>query len=60
MMAYLTAQGAVIVLLIDLGIATLTGDKTTFRSIVQAAGYWQDPPPFEQSHGTTDGKTAET
>lgn len=56
MRGYLVAQGAVIVLLIDYGIATITNDKTTFRSICQAAGWWKDPAPFEQSHGaaTTD------
>lgn len=57
MMGYLAAQGAAIVLLIDLGIATLMNDKTTFRSICQAAGLWKDPPPFEEAHGTADEQT---
>ena len=50
MMAYLVIQGLGIVLLIDLGIATVTQDKTTFRSICQAAGFWRDPPAFDQAH----------
>lgn len=59
MMAYLVAQGAGIVLLIDLGIATLMNDKTTFRTICQAAGVWKDPPAFDEAHaaGSGEGET---
>ena len=52
MMAYLVAQGAGIVLLIDLGIATLLNDKTTFRTVCQAAGVWKDPPAFDEAHAS--------
>lgn len=55
MMAYLVAQGAGIVLLIDLGIATLMNDKTTFRSICQAAGWWKDGPAFDEAHAGASG-----
>lgn len=55
MMAYLVAQGAAIVLLIDWGIATAMGDKTTFRSICQAAGWWKDGPGFEEVHASSAG-----
>lgn len=51
MSAYLVAQGLGIVLLIDLGIATVTQEKTTLRAICQAAGWWKDPPGFEKVHG---------
>ncbi len=51
-MAYLVLQGLGIVLLIDLGIASVIQDKTTFRSICQAAGFWKDPPGFDQTHSS--------
>ena len=51
MMAYLTAQGLAVVLLADLGFATLTGDVTVLRSVVQAAGYWHGPKGFGEAHG---------
>lgn len=57
MMAYLVAQGAGIVLLIDLGIATLMNDKTTFRTICQAAGVWKDPPAFVEAHTSASEET---
>ncbi|KAF2481777.1 hypothetical protein BDY17DRAFT_325291 [Neohortaea acidophila] len=52
--AYLVGQGLIIVLLVDLAIATAMQDKTTFRSICQAAGWWQDPPHFQEAHGSGD------
>ncbi|KAF2763857.1 hypothetical protein EJ03DRAFT_283263 [Teratosphaeria nubilosa] len=51
MMGYLVAQGLVIVLLADLGIATSTGNITTVRSVCQAAGFWKGPVEFEKAHG---------
>lgn len=57
MMAYLTLQGLAIVLLGDLGFATLTNDVTVARSVIQAAGYWRGPPAFEEVH--VGGKAAD-
>lgn len=54
MAGYLVAQGLVVVLFIDLGIATAMGDKTTVRSVCQAAGLWKDLPAFDDAHGTVD------
>jgi len=54
MAGYLVAQGLVVVLLIDLGIATAMNDKTTVRSVCQAAGWWKDLPAFEHAHETVD------
>ncbi|KAH9845064.1 hypothetical protein Tdes44962_MAKER06923 [Teratosphaeria destructans] len=51
MMGYLVAQGFIIVLLADLGIATVTGKVTTVRSVCQAAGFWKGPVEFEEAHG---------
>jgi hypothetical protein len=58
MMGYLVAQGLAIVLLADLGIATLLGHTTTVRSVCQAAGFGKDPQAFEEMHGR-DGKAGE-
>jgi len=57
MAGYLVAQGLVVVLLIDLGIATAMNDKTTVRSVCQAAGWWKDSPAFNDAHGKV-GTTA--
>jgi len=54
MAGYLVAQGLVVVLLIDLGIATAMNDKTTVRAVCQAAGWWKDSPAFNDAHGTAD------
>ena len=51
MMGALVAQGLAVVLLADLGFATLTNQTTTVRSVAQSAGYWLDPPEFEKVHG---------
>ncbi|GIZ45298.1 hypothetical protein CKM354_000847100 [Cercospora kikuchii] len=50
-MALLVLQGLGIVLLADYAIASVTGEATTVRSVAQSAGYWQDAPPFKQTHG---------
>ncbi|KAM3416688.1 hypothetical protein BST61_g8279 [Cercospora zeina] len=49
-MALLVLQGLGIVLLADYAIASVTGEATTVRSVAQSAGYWQDAPPFKQTH----------
>ncbi|EGP89214.1 uncharacterized protein MYCGRDRAFT_85399 [Zymoseptoria tritici IPO323] len=51
MMGWLVVQGLGVVLLADLAFATLTNDRTTIRSVAQSAGYWKDPPPFDEVHG---------
>lgn len=50
MMGYLVAQGLAIVLLADLGFATLTSEPTTVRKVCQAVGLWNDAPAFERMH----------
>ncbi|EME45772.1 hypothetical protein DOTSEDRAFT_127546 [Dothistroma septosporum NZE10] len=51
MMGALVAQGLAVVLLADLGFATVTNQPTTVRSVAQSAGYWLDPPEFDKAHG---------
>jgi hypothetical protein len=51
-MGYLVLQGLGVVLLADLAFATLSNDRTTIRAVAQSAGFWKDPPAFNESHGT--------
>jgi hypothetical protein len=58
--AYLVVQGLAIVLLADLGLATVFNGKTTVRKVVESAGWWTDGPTFENSHSKEprdDGRT---
>lgn len=50
MMGYLVAQGLAVVLLVDLGFATVLGHSTITRKIAQSAGVWKEEPPFETHH----------
>ena len=52
MMGYLVAQGLAVVLLVDLGFATVFGHSTIMRKIAQSAGVWKEDPPFETHHKT--------
>jgi hypothetical protein len=59
MMGYLVVQGLAVVLLVDLGFATMFNGKTVIRKVAQSAGLWTDGPAFESVHGTgreADGK----
>lgn len=49
-MGYLVAQGLAVVLLADVGIATLLNHQTVVRSIAQSAGFWKEGPTFNDSH----------
>jgi hypothetical protein len=55
MMGYLVAQGFAVVLLVDLGFATLLGHSTITRKVAQSAGVWEEDPPFETHHNTQTG-----
>jgi hypothetical protein len=55
MMGYLVAQGLAVVLLVDLGFASLLGHSTITRKIAQSAGVWKEEPPFETHYTTKTG-----
>lgn len=59
MMGYLVFQGLAIVLLADFAFSSLTNETTTVRSVLQIAGLWRDPPPFEKIHKDVKGSTIE-
>lgn len=49
-MGYLVMQGLAVVLIADLGFATVFNHPTVLRSVAQSAGMWKDGPSFEESH----------
>ena len=51
-MGVLVLQGLGVVLLADLAIATAQGEPTTIRSVAQSAGFWKQPPAFDQTHAS--------
>ena len=51
MMGYLVMQGLAVVLLVDLGFATMFNGKTVIRKVAQSAGLWTDGPAFGSVHG---------
>ena len=55
MMGYLVAQGLAVVLLVDLGFASVFGHSTITRKIAQSAGVWKEDPPFETHHNSRTG-----
>ena len=55
MMGYLVAQGLAVVLLVDLGFASVFGHSTITRKIAQSAGVWKEDPPFETYHNSRTG-----
>jgi hypothetical protein len=52
MMGYLVVQGFVVVLLADLGFATVLGHSSITGRIAQSAGIWKENPSFEDHHAT--------
>lgn len=49
-MGYLVMQGLAVVLIADLGFATVFNHPTVLRSVAQSAGIWKEGPSFEESH----------
>jgi len=54
-MGYLVAQGLAVVLLVDLGFASLLGHSTITRKIAQSAGIWKEEQPFAAHYNTPNG-----
>lgn len=54
-MGYLVMQGLAVVLMADLGFATIYDHPTVLRSIAQSAGVWKEGPSFEESHQSSVG-----
>lgn len=55
-MGYLVLQGLAVVLLADLGFATLLGHSSVTRRIAQSTGIWKEEPSFENHHHTVSGE----
>lgn len=55
MMGYLVIQGLAVVLLVDVGFATMLGHQTIMRKIAQSAGMWKEAPSFKTHHTTRSG-----
>lgn len=54
-MGYLVFQGLAVVLMADLGFASLLGHPSVTRRIAQSTGIWKEEPSFENHHSTGSG-----
>lgn len=55
-MGYLVFQGLAVVLLADMGFATLLDHPSVTRKVAQSMGIWKEEPSFETRHNTHPGK----